>query len=514
MTNPLKTSWQETERNLNSIFENYPAEFQPLIEPQRAARVPYAADIAHLKRFIELWRGDGAFREAYPSDPARVASEYGLRLNLEAAQFLLEQPLGIGPAPDDNSVPLDARRYRLFLREKLLHREKVRSVECVPAEPRHRAWRERQMNRCLGHLGPMFSEAIVHAPFAIEITEGCSVGCWFCGVSAKKKKGDFAYTEQNASLWRDVLAVLRDRVGEAAKTGFLYWASDPLDNPEYEKFALDFAQICGCFPQTTTAIAHKDVERTGAILRMSIEQGCTINRFSVISFGQFKKIMAAFTPEELLHCEIVPQHPEAVQIQSNAGRARNSGRLRERAEAKGAEATQWASGPGTIACVSGFLINMPLGRVRLITPCPASDRWPDGYWILEEGFFETAADLDAILEGMATRHMPLSVRAADTPRFRHDLQFEPIDQGLLLRAHGSVATFKGIGQSAFGAAIAEGRRTVGDIVIEMEREFGLPLVISFQNLNQLLDGGFLDEEPAPAAPAANGAPVLTHASQA
>ena len=33
----------------------------------------------------------------------------------------------------------------------------------------------------------------------------------------------------------------------------------------------------------------------------------------------------------------------------------------------------------TIACVSGFLIEPAAGRVRLISPEPCSDRWPDGY---------------------------------------------------------------------------------------------------------------------------------------
>jgi radical SAM family RiPP maturation amino acid epimerase len=322
------------------------------------------------------------------------------------------------------------------------------------------------------------------------------VGCWFCGISAEKKKSDFLYTESNAALWRAVLAVLHSRVGDAAGSGFLYWASDPMDNPDYEKLAMDFARICGRFPQTTTAISHKDIERTRALLRQSAAHGSTINRFSVLSLGQFRKIMEAFTPEELLHCEIVGQHAEAAAIQSNAGRARNSPRLRQRAEAKGQSAAQWAENPGTIACVSGWLVNMPRRRVRLITPCPASDRWPDGYWTLEEGHFETAADLEALLDGMTRRHMKASVRASDIPRFRADLEFEASDGGFVLRATGCVASFKGVGQTLFGKAIAEGRRTAGEIALQMEREFEAPMEDTFNNLNGLFDGGYLDEEPA------------------
>jgi radical SAM family RiPP maturation amino acid epimerase len=497
MTKTFKPSWQETEAELNAILASQPAEFQSLIDPVQAARVPYASEIAHLKRFIEIWRATPNFRADYAGNHvAEVLRAYGLKVEPEASRYVLERSFCGTVEPEVEGMPLVARRHRFFMREKLLHREKLRSMGCAPSERRHRAWRQRQVNRSLGHLGVMFSESIVHGPVALEITDGCSVGCWFCGVSAEKKKNDYLYTEANAALWREVLAVLRSRMGDAAQNGFLYWASDPLDNPDYEKLVMDFVRICGRFPQTTTAIAHKDVERTRALLRLSFEHGCTINRFSVLSLGQFKKIIDAFTPEELLHCEIVAQHAEAAHLQSNAGRARNSERLRQRAGARGKSAAQWAEGPGTIACVSGWLINMPRRRVRLITPCPASDRWPDGYWTLEEGHFQTAADLDALLEGMTQRHMKMSVHAADIPRFRPDLQFEPTERGFLLRAFGCVAAFNGHGQTTLGRAIAVGRLTGAQIAIQMEGESGVPMQETFQNLNNLFDGGYLDEEPA------------------
>jgi radical SAM family RiPP maturation amino acid epimerase len=496
-TQTFKPSWQETEAELNAILASQPEEFQSLIEPLKAASIPYASEIAHLKRFVEMWRCNPAFRAAYAASrsPAFL-QEYGIKVEAEAARYVLERSLTGKVDPESPGMPLVARRHRFFMREKLLHREKLRSVGCAPAEPRHKAWRERQIRRSVGHLGPLFSESIVHAPFAIEITDGCSVGCWFCGISAEKKKSDFLYTESNAALWRSVLATLRARMGESAASGFLYWASDPMDNPDYEKLALDFANICGRFPQTTTAIAHKDVERTRALLRLSSEHGCTINRFSVLSLGQFNKIMEAFTPEELLHCEIIGQHAESANIQSNAGRARNSTRLRERAESKGESAAQFAEGTGTIACVSGWLINMPRRSVRLITPCPASDRWPNGYWTLEEGHFETAADLEALMEAMTRRHMKSSIRAGDIPRFRADLEFQASDQGFVLRAAGCVTTFSGVGQTVFGKIIAEGCRTAAEIALQLEKEFELPMEDTFTNLNNLFDGGFLDEEPA------------------
>ena len=509
MISAYKPAWQVTEAEIKSILTEKPQEFQSLIEPLQARDVAYASDLAHLKRFIERWRADRSFREALPADAGGIAAEYGLRANPEDLRYFWDEAFARGlDVRQDDEKPMIVRRHQFFIREKLLHREKLRSVECVPDDLRHRAWRNRQIGRSLGHLGVKPHEGIIHSPFAIELSDGCSVGCWFCGVSAEKKKSDFLYTAENAAFWREVLGVLRARVGEAARTGFLYWASDPMDNPDYEKFALDMAHICGRFPQTTTALAHKDVERTRALLRLSVENGCTINRFSVLSLGQFNKIMKAFAAEELLHCEIISQNGEAAQIQSNAGRARGNDRLQSRAEARGAKSEEWSEVPGTIACVSGFLINMVRRRVRLITPCPSSDRWPDGYWIFEEGLFQTAADLDSLLEGMMDRHMKTAVRAGEVVRFRHDLRFEKLDNGYRLHAFGAKSTFAGdprfgLQRRELGEAIAQGNFTAAQIALRFEERFSRPLENTFDILNHLFEGGYLDEEPRRLPPATN-----------
>jgi len=35
----------------------------------------------------------------------------------------------------------------------------------------------------------------------------------------------------------------------AAGRGFCYWGTDPMDNPDYEKFCLDFHEVLGIFPK-------------------------------------------------------------------------------------------------------------------------------------------------------------------------------------------------------------------------------------------------------------------------
>lgn len=484
---PHKPHWRVTEAELASILANGP-EMVSLIDPLKVTDEAYASEVAEVKRFAERWRADRTFRERLPGDPAAVCAEFRIKVD---PQVLRSQWDSCALPISTDAEPLPLRRHRFFIREKLLHREKLRSVACVPHDLRFRKWRERQVSRTMGHLGLRSYDGIVHAPVAIELSDGCSIGCWFCGVSAKRKTGDFRYTPDNATLWREVLSVLKTTIGPAAAHGFLYWATEPLDNPDYEHFATDFADLLGKFPQTTTSIAHRDVERTRRLLALSKEKGCTINRFSVLSLAQFNRIMEAFTATELLHCEIVPQNPESLQTQSQTGRARGNSRL---------PASDAEESAGTIACISGFLINMVRRSVRLITPCPASARWPEGYWILEEANFETASELASVLESMIASSMPVSLKSASPARWRRGVHHESIESGFRLASRGITSTFElrdfAVPMRDLGELVASGRFTAGEIALDLEERFDCRPELVFHVLNQLFDAGQLDEEPA------------------
>jgi len=487
--------WSRMETELLEVLRRYPDRFRPMIEPVPARESPYAAELSAVKRFGERWRADRNFREALPRDPVAVARQYGL----EADPMMLRSMWDIryqAELPADWQPPVAVQRYRMFVREKLLHRERLRSRDCVPADPRHRAWRERQIARTMTHLGPRSYDGIIHAPFAIEVSKGCSVGCWFCGVSAERRQSDFLYTPENARLWRGVLEALTRSVGPAAANGFAYWATDPLDNPDYEKLCLDMAEICGRFPQTTTAQPQKHVERVRQLLRLSEDHGCTINRISVLTLKQFDKVMESFTAEELLHCEIVAQNAEASHIQGNAGRARGARKLKRSAEAHGLMDASWENVPGTIACVSGWLINMVERRIRLITPCPASERWPDGYWVLDDRHFRDAEEFEAHLEDMIERHMVSAMRASQPARFRPDLRISCDGETIRAVGFGASTTVAGGGNiRELADALIRGDLTAGELALEREDRHGHPAANTMDTLNRIFAAGALDEEP-------------------
>ncbi|AJA65472.1 hypothetical protein QIH93_06405 [Bradyrhizobium ottawaense] len=98
----------------------------------------------------------------------------------------------------------------------------------------------------------------------------------------------------------------------------------------------------------------------------------------MLSRAHLNQIHTAFSPEELLGVELILQGKEAQTAKAMVGRARERKEKRRGANKDGAIAFLERNHT-TIACVSGFLVNMRQGRLRLVTPVPGSDRWPLGY---------------------------------------------------------------------------------------------------------------------------------------
>lgn len=444
--------------------------------------------VSHIKRFIERWTADPNFREQVSVDPYNTIIRYHLKIDPEEIKPLWElnsaEALGEGLL---NSAHL--KYWQEFVNENQIG-ELLRSISAFPSNPYFKAWRERQIARTTSQFKQWLQDALVHAPVCFELSKGCSIGCSFCGVSAPRLSDIFFYSPENTKLWREVLQLMKEILGPAAGTGFCYWATDPLDNPDYEKFCSNFHEVLGMFPQTTTAQSMKDPARTRALLKLSMEKGCLLNRFSILSLNTLNQVHQEFSAEELTFVKLVLQNKESGQIKANAGRAR------ERNLNKGEEDSDFPE-QGTIACVTGFLFNMVARSVKLISPCNANDRWPLGYIVYDEGNFSDANDLKILLERMISNNMPLAVRPDDLMNFRRDMKYESLNDGFQLST--KFKTFKFCHEPylrELGEVIHKGDKTAKEIA-EMFDNHGVSPAYTFHNFNLLLEKGVLDNQPKP-----------------
>jgi radical SAM family RiPP maturation amino acid epimerase len=453
--------------------------------------------VCHVKRFLERWAADDKFRDELQRDAKRATAERSLQVDPEEIRPLWDSDF----SPYDPETPHVSATGRSFqlVDEYCAVRKLKRQIseqfrqECAPANSDFRAWRDRQIARGRSEFTPGLFSAIQHPPFAIELGVGCSVGCWFCGVSAKKLSSQLRYTHDNAQLWRETLEVFSSFTGaRAGSRGFLYWATDPLDNPDYEDFGRDFQEVFGAFPHTTTAQVHRHFERTRRLISFSGPRDPFLLRFSVLSTQILERIHDCFSAEELAFVEIIPQTSGSIIEKIRVGKARSaqsddSPRNRQLASDENGR---------TIACVSGFLLNMVTREIKLVSPCSATDRWPNGYYVFATSRFEDASHLESTLHRMIAEHMPKEPPAERLTKFRTDLHFEELSNGFrLVNAQGDQLFEGNPFIRELGLLIDSGTYTRAAILRWFEVQRGLPSPIPESWLLDLFRAGVLDEEP-------------------
>ncbi|MCP3476552.1 radical SAM family RiPP maturation amino acid epimerase [Bradyrhizobium sp. CCGUVB1N3] len=452
--------------------------------------------LSHIKRFMERLVGDLGFRRELSENinaPRFVSDRYGIEVDpMEMLPLWRGTHLKYRFKPECASWPL-AVMWDEYIREMLHHRDLLRDEgEMSRVNPRFHAWRERQIRRCNEELGGS-AMSVTHPVIAFELSEGCSIGCWFCGLSAGRFKGYYEYSEEHAELWRGVVGVASEMFGSAARTGFCYWATDPMDNPQYDRFLFDYYQITGALPQTTTAAPLKDQALTRRVLELFRRYRTVTNRFSVLSTTHLNQIHAAFSPEELMGVELILQGKEALTAKAFAGRARErKEKLRDanKDDAIGVPERNHT----TIACVSGFLVNMLRGRVQLVTPVPGSSRWPLGYRVVAEHFFRTANEFHDGLQRIIDQHM-FACLPPDLPiRFRRDLHYEAGIPHFHLRSRNMQhRVIDNLAPLSVGDLIAGGNCTASELVRRITAD-GRGVLAIADLLDKLYSAGLIEED--------------------
>jgi hypothetical protein len=150
---------------------------------------------------------------------------------------------------------------------------------------------------------------------------------------------------------------------------------------------------------------------------------------------------------------------------------------------------------GTIACVTGFLVNMVNRTIQLVTPTRASDRWPLGYRIYDERRFDTPAEFRLAVEEMIDAHMPEELIGSDPIAFRDDLGFLPLSDGFELVSRRERVIVRGFpGAKLLGELIARRDKTAGEIYSSLVAGDADIFLIA-QRMHWLFEAGWLNEDP-------------------
>jgi hypothetical protein len=334
------------------------------------------------KRFHDLWRGDADFRQEFLDQPGAARRKWGLPPTVSGLHhFCVEQKaqgnlLLVGL---DEQPGMEA--YRALNREKHLWLKNLYAYEF--SNQAFNSWRLRQISRFRTQVPDDWADRNPHLPFIVELTNGCSLSCPFCAGAAQPLDQNIPAFEEHQAFFAGLIGRLQQKVGLRQAPGVLYFFTEPFDHPEYERYLAAAARIWGMVPQTTTAAWFRDEGRTRRLMKLTEELGMTYNRFSVNSKKRFQQCLDTYSPRELLNIQLVLNYPEAAGAPLYAsGRGRQMDNTIQ----------------GSVACVSGFLVNLPLRRIQLVSPTLELQRWPSGCRVLEEASIATLGDLELFLQ--------------------------------------------------------------------------------------------------------------------
>ncbi len=348
-------------------------------------------DVPYIKYFVENYTADPSFREQMRTRPLETLQERGIPLDaelaLEACDILLGHTRELRVPEEQNRYP---REYREYQREAM-EEYGARVADDAYADRGICLWSRQVHKRCRMESRQIRRHgAVYYYPLVFELSDGCSVQCPFCGVDAPRFKGNFSYTPENAGLWREILKASVRYLGRIGGAGACYMATEPFDNPDYEKFVYDFRSITGLVPQTTTAIAEQDPERIRAYMKELGPDAMrrAALRFSVRSLRQLEKIQEVYRLDELKNIELLPSNPESMTKYSLSGRAV---RL---CEHMGQESREKFIRYG-ISCTAGLRVNMVRKTMEFMEPELPSPEYPNGYSIRETLTFADAGEFEA-----------------------------------------------------------------------------------------------------------------------
>jgi radical SAM family RiPP maturation amino acid epimerase len=459
--------------------------------------------IARVKRFMERFCGDALWRNellANPREAQRLFDAKGIELRAEdVATIWIGQGgtrRGIRATPIEvqgEDTPLAL--WSSWSADIAKYRDMCRDAACTAAHhPQFDTWRTRQLRRFSRELDPSNTHAINNPLVAYELSNGCSVGCWFCGVSAERFGGYVPYDAETSALWTGMLSSLMERFGQAAATGFCYWATDPSDNPDYCRFIDEHRRITGFLPPTTTAVPMRSLAMTRDILALGDRYRHGNNRFSVLTLKALDDIHQTFNADELLTVDLVLQMNGSLTPKAKVGRGLQNRARIERLQPIDSIVSELEQ--GSIACVTGFLVNLPRRVVRLVSPCRADEQHLNGYITFAEKSFSDAETFAGAIDQLIAENMRSCPYPNEIAKFSKSVQGCFEDDWFVVQSHvGTERIMPFPFLRRLVDLINEGRHRFRDLAEVVTNDFPGEFLSVGVVLQDLFDAGLFEEMP-------------------
>lgn len=480
--------------------------------------------ITQLKRLFECHEGDVRLRAALKAgqlsdEQHELLREIGINFDLDEVSLAWERPEvfeallaripneeSLDELPDEVLGPV--RDYPLLLlwaryctaRAGLQAEQKRYVVNMDSASARYTSWRRRRIRAVQSELGS-YGYSIDHPVLAMEVALGCSVGCPFCAFDAGKLQKVLDWEDpESRELFRGVSRSLYQMLGLSTGHALLYWRTEPHDNPHYINFMRDFGEITGSTVCTATARSNEDWVRG---LISHYRQGpVPWPRISVLSRGMMYRLYRQFTPDEFRDVTMLMQQKdsEEYRVKVPGGREKMLAKLDDYGDLrdKDIEAEEKAGDTfvpqGSIACVSGFLINLIERTVKLISPCYTTREYTQGYRTYAKFTFEDAEDFDRKLRRMFEQNM-ITAPYRDMPMaFRDDLRYHALDDGFMLVSPTRTHRFRGNDVfGPLGEMLAQGGMTYEEVCDALIDEHNCNAMHVVAGIRGLFNSGLLDE---------------------
>jgi len=481
--------------------------------------------LAEVKRFMECYEGDRKFRASvdaggqFTDEQRQTLKDIGVTFEPEAMELLWLKPelpdLVVSmthkyetfeEAPADIHEALasypEMRIWLLwtFRRSQMFMIHKILASAQPTLSPEYTAWRNRQVSAVRNELG-WFGWSLDNPCHAVEMAVGCSVGCGFCAFDAPKLQVVFDLSKrENRELVCEVAKGMVDVLGWPAGHGMLYWSTEPHDNPHYVKLLGLWESMTGAKLCTATARAGEDWVRD-LIDYYTQEPTVPWPRISVLSRKIMYRLHKAFTPAEMMHTSLLMQQSDGEDRRRKVpgGREKMLKQLIDADDLRDVDLENmpedFAPPQGSIACVSGLLVNMVNRTLKLISPCYTTLEYRYGYRVFDEmEFDDSPGGFTRALQRLVARNMIIEPYPEMPVRWRDDLKVVPHPEGFTLLSPNTQRDFRrGEMHVRTAELVSRGDMTYEEVFDALSDNPNIGPLVAMSVLSSLFKRGYLCE---------------------